>query len=98
MRLGGAVLAVLMLSTVLVGIGIALAGTVLPGIVKEFFGDRSGAMTGVYLLAMMVGAAAASAFAVPHRRRDRLLAGGAGGLGRCSPWWGWRPGCPSYAG
>ena len=65
MRLGGAVLAVLMLSTVLVGIGIALAGTVLPGIVKEFFGDRSGAMTGVYLLAMMVGAAAASAFAVP---------------------------------
>jgi CP family cyanate transporter-like MFS transporter len=65
MRLGGSVLAVLMLSTVLVGIGIALAGTVLPGIVKEFFGDRSGLMTGVYLLAMMVGAAAASAFSVP---------------------------------
>ena len=65
LRLGGAVLAVLMLSTVLVGIGIALAGTVLPGIVKEFFGDRSGSMTGVYLFAMMVGAAASSAFAVP---------------------------------
>ncbi len=65
MRLGGAVLTVLLLSTLLVGIGIALAGTVLPGIVKEFFGDRSGLMTGVYLLAMMVGAAAASAFSVP---------------------------------
>ncbi len=65
LRLGGAVLPVLLLSTLLVGIGIALAGTVLPGIVKEFFGDRSGLMTGVYLLAMMVGAAAASAFSVP---------------------------------
>ena len=64
-RLAGEVLPVLVLSTVLVGIGIALAGTVLPGIVKEFFGARSGAMTGVYLLAMMVGAATASALAVP---------------------------------
>jgi CP family cyanate transporter-like MFS transporter len=64
-RLAGDVLPVLLLSTVAVGIGIALAGTVLPGIVKEFFADRSGAMTGVYLLAMMVGAATASALAVP---------------------------------
>jgi CP family cyanate transporter-like MFS transporter len=64
-RLAGDVLPVLLLSTLAVGIGIALAGTVLPGIVKEFFAGRSGTMTGVYLLAMMVGAATASALAVP---------------------------------
>jgi CP family cyanate transporter-like MFS transporter len=65
MRLAGGVLAVLLLSTLLVGVGIALAGTVLPGIVKEHFAGRSGMMTGVYLLAMMVGAATSSALAVP---------------------------------
>lgn len=64
LRLAGGVLIVLMASTLLVGIGIALSGTVLPGIVKEHF-RRSGAMTGVYLLAMMVGATAASALTVP---------------------------------
>lgn len=64
LRLAGDVLGLLMASTVLVGVGIALCGTVLPGIVKQFFRQRSGAMTGVYLLAMMVGAAAASALAV----------------------------------
>lgn len=65
LRLAGDVLGLLMASTVLVGIGIALCGTVLPGIVKEFFQERSGAVTGVYLLAMMVGATAASALTVP---------------------------------
>jgi CP family cyanate transporter-like MFS transporter len=64
-RLAGDVLPVLLLSTLAVGIGIALAGTVLPGIVKEFFAGRSGAMTGVYLLAMMIGAATSAALAVP---------------------------------
>lgn len=65
LRLAGDVLVLLMTSTLLVGIGIALCGTVLPGIVKEFFRERTGAMTGVYLLAMMVGATAASALTVP---------------------------------
>ena len=65
LRLAGGVLGLLMVSTLLVGIGIALCGTVLPGIVKEFFRERSGAMTGIYLLAMMVGATAASALTVP---------------------------------
>jgi CP family cyanate transporter-like MFS transporter len=65
LRLGGDSYPVLLVSTLLPGIGIALCGTVLPGIVKEFFPGRSGAMTGVYLLAMMVGATAASALAVP---------------------------------
>ncbi len=65
LRLAGEVLPALLASTVLVGIGIALSGTVLPGIVKEHFRRRSGAMTGVYLLAMMVGATAAAALSVP---------------------------------
>jgi CP family cyanate transporter-like MFS transporter len=65
MRLAGSVFPLLLASTVLVGIGIALCGTVLPGIVKEFFAHRPGLVTGVYLLAMMVGATAASALAVP---------------------------------
>ena len=46
-------------------VGIALSGTVLPGIVKQFYRSRSGAVTGLYLLAMMVGATAASALTVP---------------------------------
>lgn len=65
LRLAGDVLVLLMISSALVGVGIALSGTVLPGIVKEFFGGRSGAITGLYLLAMMVGATAAAALAVP---------------------------------
>jgi MFS transporter, CP family, cyanate transporter len=65
LRLAGSVLPLLLVSTLLAGIGIALCGTVLPGIVKEFFAHRPGIVTGVYLLAMMVGATAASALAVP---------------------------------
>jgi len=65
LRLAGEALGLLMLSTVFVGVGIALSGTVLPGIVKEFFHERSGIVTGLYLLAMMVGATAASALTVP---------------------------------
>ncbi|HEX7187877.1 MAG TPA: MFS transporter [Actinomycetes bacterium] len=65
LRLAGGMLPVLMASTLIVGMGIALCGTVLPGIVKEYFRERSGAMTGLYLLAMMVGAGAASALTVP---------------------------------
>jgi MFS transporter, CP family, cyanate transporter len=65
LRLGGSVLALLLLSTLLAGVGISLCGTVLPGIVKEFFPHRPGFVTGVYLLAMMVGATAASALSVP---------------------------------
>jgi CP family cyanate transporter-like MFS transporter len=64
-RLAGGHLSVLLVSAVLVGIGIALCGTVLPGIVKEFYAHRPGLITGLYLLAMMVGATMASALAVP---------------------------------
>lgn len=65
LRLAGDRAFLLMVSTVLVGVGIALSGTVLPGIVKEFFGTRTGLVTGLYLLTMMVGATAAAALTVP---------------------------------
>jgi MFS transporter, CP family, cyanate transporter len=64
-RLAGAHFSVLLLGVLLAGAGIALCGTVLPGIVKEFYADRPGLMTGVYLLAMMVGATVAAAGSVP---------------------------------
>ena len=64
-RLAGEVLPLLFLGTLLGGAGIALCGTVLPGIVKEFFAHRPGMVTGVYLFAMMAGATVAAATAVP---------------------------------
>ena len=64
-RLGGGHLSLLLLGTFLAGTGIALAGTVLPSVVKDFFPDRVGLMTGVTTFAMMLGAAIAAALAVP---------------------------------
>ena len=64
-RLAGEHLSLLFLGALLGGAGIALCGTVLPGIVKEFFANRPGLVTGVYLFAMMAGATVAAAVAVP---------------------------------
>ena len=51
--------------TFLAGVGIA-GGTLLPGLVKELFPPhRSGLVTGLYMFAMMGGATASSALAVP---------------------------------
>lgn len=56
----------LYLGTFAAGVGIAVAGTLLPRLVKAVFPpERTGAVTGLYMLAMMGGAAAASAVAVP---------------------------------
>jgi cyanate permease len=53
------------------GVGIAIGGTLLPGLVKELFPpQRAGLVTGLYMFAMMGGATASSALAVPLR--DRL--------------------------
>lgn len=65
LRLAGSVPQLLFLGALLGGVGIAVAGTVMPGIVKEFFAERSGTVTGWYLGAMMAGATAAAALAVP---------------------------------
>lgn len=64
LRLGGGAVP-LYGGTLVIGAGIALAGTLLPGIVKEFFPDRAGLMTGVYMFAMMLGAVVGSGAAVP---------------------------------
>ncbi|MBP2370830.1 MFS transporter [Pseudonocardia parietis] len=51
--------------SVLVGAGIGVAGVLLTGVVKEYLADRAGAVTGGYVVSMMVGATVASAVAVP---------------------------------
>lgn len=54
--------------TFVAGVGIAVGGTLLPGLVKELFPpQRSGLVTGLYMFAMMGGATASSALAVPLR-------------------------------
>ncbi len=51
--------------SLLIGLGIGLAGVLITGVVKEHLTDRAGAATGGYVVAMMVGATVASAVAVP---------------------------------
>ena len=51
--------------SLVIGFGIGLAGTLITGVVKEHLGRRAGAATGGYTVAMMIGATAASALAVP---------------------------------
>lgn len=70
-RFGGGNPWLLYAGTFVAGVGIALGGTLLPGLVKELFPpERSGLVTGLYMFAMMGGAAASSALSVPLR--DRL--------------------------
>lgn len=56
---------VLLAATLIGGIGIAVIGTLMPGLVKEFFPDRVGAVTGLTMAAMMLGASVSSGLAVP---------------------------------
>lgn len=51
--------------TLLAGVGIAICGVVLPGIVKEHFASRAGAVTGLYMTSMMLGATVAAGASVP---------------------------------
>lgn len=52
--------------TLVAGVGIAVAGTLMPGLVKGFFPPhRTGLATGLSMLAMMSGAGLASAASVP---------------------------------
>ena len=56
--------------TFFAGFGIAVAGTLLPRLVKAVFPpERTGTITGLYMLAMMGGAAASSALSVPLAAR-----------------------------
>jgi MFS transporter, CP family, cyanate transporter len=56
--------------TLVAGFGIAVAGTLLPRLVKAVFpAERTGTITGLYMFAMMGGAAASSALSVPLAAR-----------------------------
>ncbi|MBB5377922.1 CP family cyanate transporter-like MFS transporter [Deinococcus metalli] len=61
----GPTLGVILLGTVLVGSGIAVVNVLLPSLVRRDFPARVGPMLGVYTLAVVGGAALASAVAVP---------------------------------
>ncbi len=65
LRWFGEYVAVLYGATFVAGLGVAVAGVVLPGLVKELFASRTGAVTGAYTVAMMSGATVAAATSVP---------------------------------
>jgi len=56
---------VLLLATVVAGAGVAVAGVVVPAVVKDAFPGRQGAATGGYSVAMMLGAAVSATFSAP---------------------------------
>ena len=56
---------VLLVLTVPVGIGIAVAGTLMPGVVKARLAHRPAFGTGIYATGIQLGAAASAALAVP---------------------------------
>ncbi|WP_308257730.1 MFS transporter [Pseudonocardia lacus] len=62
---GVPVVAALVGGSLVLGLGIGLAGVLLAGVVKEHLPERAGAVTGGYTVAMMVGASTAGAVAVP---------------------------------
>jgi len=55
----------LFLGTAILGVGIALGNTLLPGIVKKSFPRRFGLVTGIYSSMLGIGATIASAISVP---------------------------------
>jgi MFS transporter, CP family, cyanate transporter len=55
----------LFLGTAILGVGIALGNTLLPGIVKRSFPRRFGLVTGIYSSMLGIGATVASAISVP---------------------------------
>jgi CP family cyanate transporter-like MFS transporter len=63
--LGGS--ALLFLGTVVVGIGVAVGGALLPALVRARFPDRVGPMTGVYTTALIGGALVAAGATEPLR-------------------------------
>ena len=68
------VLALTFAGTALIGASITIGNVLLPTLVKQEFGARSGAVTGMYTAAMTGGAALAAAISAP-------IAGAAGGDG-----------------
>lgn len=66
LRLWGSNLTVLYAATLVLGVGIAVAGTLLPRLVKTMFPpERVGLVTGIYMVALMGGATASAALSAP---------------------------------
>lgn len=86
----GAALPPILLGTVLVGVGIAIVNVLLPSLLRRDFPRQLGLMTGLYSLAVVGGAALASALAVPL---ERTLGGWRGSLGV----WAWLSGAALLA-
>ena len=61
----GAAALILYGGTLVAGIGIALAGALLPGVVKAWFPARAGTVTGLYTAGLVTGAMVAAAATVP---------------------------------
>jgi CP family cyanate transporter-like MFS transporter len=59
--------------TLVAGVGIAVGGALLPGVVKAWFPARAGAVTGLYTAGLVTGAMLASAATVPL---SHVLGGG----------------------
>lgn len=68
-RLFGQIWVVLVISTVLVGVGIAVGQTILPAVVNAYFPDKVAFATGLYTAALAIGAALGSMFAIPLTSR-----------------------------
>ncbi|WP_232663019.1 MFS transporter [Pseudonocardia sp. TRM90224] len=62
---GVPVLVLLIAGSVVIGFGIGVAGVLLTAVIKDRLSTRVGAVTGGYVVAMMLGSTAASALAVP---------------------------------
>ena len=69
-------LVALFAGTAVMGAGIAVGNTVLPGLIKQDFAQRAGLMTGLYSVALFLGAAASAGLTVPIEHATGL---------------GWRP-------
>lgn len=68
LRLGGQAAGALFVGTLVAGVGIAICGVTLPGVVKTRFAQRPGAATAAYSVPMMLGAGVAPMLAVPLAR------------------------------
>ncbi len=55
----------LALGTIMIGLGIGISGVLLTSVVKDRLADRAAAVSGAYVVAMMVGSTVVSAAAVP---------------------------------
>lgn len=79
------------LLTIPIGIGMGLAGAMLPVAVKERFADRPGFATGVYTVGITLGAAIAAATVVPladlgNGWRTPLVIFGVASIGLAAGW------------